>query len=100
MTKVIRSSKELVDFINLLPDLEKEKDTINTLHQSLNKADKLKYDTNFINNIRDQMFDNLEKILNIFFSKDSEVEIFKKSHNIERIIISVIEENNTLYATI
>lgn len=100
MNKEIHSSKELIELVNSFPIPPEDKDAVNILYTSLINVDTSKYDTYFINNIRDQMFDNLEKILNNFFSKDDDVDAFKKDNNIERIIISIMEENNTLYATV
>lgn len=100
MIKQINSSIDLIEFINSFPIPQKDKDSVNILQDSLSKMDNSKYDSNYINGIRDKVFDNLEKILNDFFSQDERVDSFKKDNNIERIVISIIEKNNTLYATV
>jgi hypothetical protein len=100
MIKQINSSIDLIRFINLFPIPQENKDSVNILQNSLCSMDVTKYDSDQIDNIKDKIFDNLEKILNDFFSKDKEIMTFKKDNDIERIIISIMEENNTLYATV
>ena len=100
MIKQINSSIDLIKFINCFPISQENKDSVNILQNSLCNMDATKYDSDHITHIKDKIFDNLEKILNDFFSKDKEIITFKKDNDIERIIISIIEENNTLYATV
>jgi uncharacterized protein YaaN involved in tellurite resistance len=100
MIKQINSSIELIKFINSFPISQEDKHSVNILQDSLSNMDDSKYDSNYINGIRDKIFDNLEKILNDFFSKDEKIDSFKKDNNIDRIIISISEKNNTLYATV
>lgn len=100
MIKQINSSIDLIEFINCFPIPQEDKDSVNILQDSLSNMDTSKYDSNYINGIRDKIFDNLEKILNDFFSKDERIDFFKKDNNIDRIIISISEKNNTLYATV
>jgi hypothetical protein len=100
MIKQINSSIDLIKFINCFPIPQENKDSVNILQSSLFNMDIIKYDSDHINNIKDKIFDNLEKILNDFFSKEEKINTFKKDNGIERIIISIMEENNTLYATV
>lgn len=100
MTKQINSSTELIQFINSFPISKEDKDAVNILHDSLINVVDLNNDTRYMDGMRDKIFDNLEKILNDFFSKDNEIDEFKKNNNISRIIISITEKNNTLYATV
>jgi len=100
MTKEIKSSSELINFIDSLPLAKEQKDSINILQETLSNIDISKYDSNYIQEITDQMFHNLEKILNDIFEKYESIEYFKKNNNIDRIIISIHERNNTLYATV
>lgn len=100
MTKEIKSYKDLLLFINSLPIYQEKKDAVNLLSQSIDSMQGKNYDSNQIQSIMDKLFDNLEKILYDFFSQETEIDSFKKDNSINRIIISIHEQNNTLYATV
>jgi hypothetical protein len=102
MIKEIKSSKELLEFINTFPITKEEKDELNLLFVSWNSMEKINsnYDSNEALSLLEKIFDNFEKILNNFFSQDEKIDSFKKSINIDRIIISITDLNHNLYATV
>ena len=102
MIKEIKSSKELLEFINTFPITKEEKDELNLLFTSWNSMTNINsnYDSNEALSLLGKIFDNFEKILNNFFSQDEKIDSFKKSNNIDRIIISITDLNNNLYATV
>jgi len=102
MIKEIKSSKELLEFINTFPITKEEKDELNLLFTSWNSMTNINsnYDSNEALALLGKIFDDFEKILNNFFSQDEKIDSFKKSNNLDRIIISISELNNNLYATV
>jgi hypothetical protein len=102
MIKEIKSSKELLEFINTFPISKEEKDELNLLFTSWNSMININsnYDSNKALALLEKIFDDFEKILNNFFSQDEKIDSFKKSNNIDRIIISITDLNNNLYATV
>lgn len=102
MTKEIKSSKELLEFINTFPITKEEKDELNLLFVAWNSMERMNssYDSDETFSLLEKIFDNFEKILNNFFSQDEKIQSFKKSNNIDRIIISITELNHNLYATV
>jgi hypothetical protein len=102
MIKEIKSSKELLQFINTFPITKEEKDELNLLFASWNSMTNINsnHDSNEALSLLEKIFDNFEKILNNFFSQDEKIDSFKKSINIDRIIISITDLNHNLYATV
>jgi hypothetical protein len=102
MIKEIKSSKELLQFINTFPITKEEKDELNLLFVSWNSMTNINsnYDSNEALSRLEKIFDDFEKILNNFFSQNEKIDSFKKSNNIDRIIISISELNHNLYATV
>lgn len=102
MIKEIKSSKELLEFINTFPITKEEKDGLNLLFLSWNSMTNINsnYDSDEVVALLEKIFDDFEKILNNFFSQDEKIDSFKKSNNIDRIIISITELNHNLYATV
>jgi hypothetical protein len=100
MIKEIKSSKELLEFINTFPITKEEKDELNLLFTSWDRMANSNYDSNEALSLLEKIFDDFEKILNNFFSQDEKIDSFKKSNNMDRIIISISELNHNLYATV
>lgn len=102
MIKEIKSSKELLEFINTFPIAKEEKDGLNLLFLSWNSMTNINsnYDSDEALALLEKIFDDFEKILNNFFSQDEKIDSFKKSNNIDRIIISITELNHNFYATV
>ena len=102
MIKEIKSSKELLEFINTFPITKEEKDGLDLLFLSWNSMTNINsnYDSNEALALLEKIFDDFEKILNNFFSQDEKIDSFKKSNNIDRIVISISELNHNLYATV
>ena len=102
MIKEIKSSKELLELINTFPITKEEKDGLDLLFLSWNSMTNINsnYDSNEALALLEKIFDDFEKILNNFFSQDEKIDSFKKSNNIDRIVISISELNHNLYATV